>query len=76
LDKFFPEEQGAANFFRAPELFDPQDRTVKYSPAPIHMAVYRRPAGDAPDHSVNAQPISITAAKAQRDAAGWTSAAR
>jgi hypothetical protein len=44
------------------------------------MAVYRRPAGETPDHSVEARPISkgvsASVAKAQRDAAGWSSAAR
>jgi hypothetical protein len=74
LDRFFQDPQNSADFFNAPELFDPTDKTVKYSPAPVHMAVYKRPAGETPDHPVQARPISVGAAKAKRDAAGWTSA--
>lgn len=57
----------------APALFDPKDKTVKLSPAPIHMAVYKRPAGET-RNSVKTQPISLE--KAKRDAMGWTSASK
>jgi hypothetical protein len=74
LQKYLDEQ--SANYFQAPALFDPHDRAAKLSPAPIHMAVYKRQAGEAPDHPIEARPISITAEKAKRDAAGWTSAKR
>ena len=67
-----PEKKESANFFKAPELFDAKDRTVKMSPAPIHMAVYKRPAGETPATGLDARPISVE--KAKRDAAGWSSA--
>jgi hypothetical protein len=72
LEKYLPQ----AEYFEAPKLFDPTDKTVKLSPAPIHMAVYKRPAGESPDHSVQVRPISITAEKARRDAVGWTSSSK
>jgi hypothetical protein len=74
LEKYLGEEKNSAEYFQAPKLFDPTDKTVKLSPAPIHMAVYKRSAGESPDHSIQARPISITVEKARRDAIGWTSA--
>jgi hypothetical protein len=58
-----------ANFFEAPKLFNPNDRTATRVAAPVRHAVYEKPA--------SYQQVStgrITAAQAQQDAAGWTSA--
>jgi hypothetical protein len=72
LEQFLQDKDGQS-FFDAPQLFDPQDKTVKYSPAPVHRAVYQRPAGTSPDR-VTTRPITFE--KSQRDAVGWTSAAQ
>jgi hypothetical protein len=60
-----------ATYFEAPKLFNPNDRTAKRVAAPVWKALYERP--------VAARQVStgrITAAQAERDAAGWTSASK
>jgi hypothetical protein len=72
LQKFLDEKDA---YFRAPDLFNPNvnDKAVRHSPAPVNMAVYKRPAGSSKDR-VTTQPITFE--KAKRDAAGWKSASR
>ena len=68
LDDALKTDSGAT-FFEAPKLFNPNDRTAARVAAPVRNAVYERP--------VTHRQVStgrITAAQAQRDAAGWTSA--
>jgi hypothetical protein len=58
-----------STYFEAPKLFIPNDRTAARVAAPVRKALYERP--------VAARQVStgrITAAQAERDAAGWTSA--
>jgi hypothetical protein len=60
-----------ANYFEAPKLFNPNDRSAARVAAPVRTAVYEKP--------VSYQRVStgrITAAQAQQDAAGWTSASK
>ncbi len=60
-----------ANYFEAPKLFHPGDRSAARVAAPVRTAVYEKP--------VSYQRVStgrITAAQAQQDAAGWTSASK
>jgi hypothetical protein len=74
LDQYVPpESKGTLN--EAPPLFAPasNDKTVRYSPAPVNLAVYKRPLGTTRDR-VSTQPITFE--KAQRDAVGWTSASK
>jgi hypothetical protein len=58
-----------ATYFEAPKLFNPNDRTASRVAAPVHNAIYEKPASY---RQVSTGPI--TAAQAQQDAAGWTSA--
>ena len=60
-----------ANYFEAPKLFDPKDRTAARIAAPVRNAIYERPVSY---HRVSTG--RITAAQAQQDAAGWTSASK
>ena len=62
-------ERLECNYFEAPKLFNPNDRTASRVAAPVHNAIYEKPASY---HQVSTGPI--TAAQAQQDAAGWTSA--
>lgn len=58
-----------ANYFEAPRLFNPNDRTATRVAAPVRNAIYEK--------QTSYRQVStgrITAAQAQQDAAGWTSA--
>jgi hypothetical protein len=58
-----------SSFFQAPELFDPRDTSVQWSPAPVQRAVYRRPQGTSAA-AVTAQHVAQPKAKLK----GWVSA--
>lgn len=61
-----------AQYFEAPELFNPKDRTAQRGIAPVRTALYEQPVGY---QQVSVPSTSrITAEQARRDAAGWTSA--
>jgi hypothetical protein len=64
-------KKDSSTYLEAPKLFNPNDRTAQRSIAPVHTAVYNKPAGSRP---ISTAPARITAEQAQRDAAGWTSA--
>jgi hypothetical protein len=66
-----PKTDSNANYFEAPKLFNPNDRTAVRVAAPVHNAIYEKPA--------SYRQIStglITPAQAQQDSAGWTSASK
>jgi hypothetical protein len=58
-----------STYFEAPKLFNPKDRTATRVTVPVWQAIYERPVAHR-----QASNGPITAAQAQRDAAGWTSA--
>lgn len=58
-----------STFNEAPQLFDPNDRTVLRGPATVKTAVFKQAASY---RSISARPI--TAEQAQKDAAGWSGA--
>ena len=60
-----------ANYFEPPKLFNPNDRTATRVSTPVWKAVYERPVAA---RQVSTGPI--TAAQAERDAVGWTSASK
>lgn len=70
-----PASEGSnAQYFEAPELFNPKDRTAQRSIAPVRTALYKQPVG----YQQISAPSSerITAEQARRDAVGWTSASK
>jgi hypothetical protein len=64
-------EGDSSTYFQAPKLFDPNDRTAKRSLAPVTTALYQKQVSY---RAVSAGPITLE--QAQRDAAGWVSAAK
>jgi hypothetical protein len=62
----------SANYFEAPKLFDPKDRTAQRKISPVRTALYEQRVGY---RGVSMSNQKITAEQAHRDAAGWSSAA-
>lgn len=67
------EKGDGATYLQPPKLFDPKDRTAKRgSMAPVHTAVYQQPVSYRQTSIAPRGPIS--AAQAQQDAIGWSTA--
>jgi len=72
-DLYPVEKSNGASYLQPPQLFDPKDRTAKRGVlAPVHTAVYQQPVSYRQSSTAPRGPI--TAAQAEQDAIGWSTA--
>ncbi len=75
VDPYKVNKGDSATYFEAPKLFNPKDRTAKHTGiAPVRTAVYEQPVMYRKTSTTSRGPV--TAAQAQQDAIGWSSASK
>jgi hypothetical protein len=78
VDPYHPDKENkgdSATYFEAPKLFNPKDRTAKHTGvATVRTAVYEQPVTYRKTSATTRGPV--TAAQAQQDAIGWSSASK
>ena len=78
FDPYHPDKvnkSDSSTYFEAPKLFNPKDRTAKHTGiAPVRTAIYEQPVTYRKTSTTTRGPI--TAAQAQQDAIGWSSASK
>ena len=73
VDPYHPDKGDSSTYFEAPKLFNPKDRTAKHTGvATVRTAVYEQPVTYRKTSTTTRGPV--TAAQAQQDAIGWSSA--